>query len=73
MNVAPHSQVQFTPAGDGLRVAGWRVDYVRLAFGRPAVVRKAPADQLGQGGFGPDGTTAWRVEDIRALIARLGQ
>lgn len=61
VNVDPQSRVQFTPAGDGLRAASWRGDYVRLTFGRPAVVRTAPAGQLGQGGFSPDGATAWRV------------
>jgi WD40 repeat protein len=61
VNVSPGSRVQFTPTGDGLRAARWQGDYVRLTFGRPAVVRAAPADQLGQGGFSPDGRTAWRV------------
>ena len=61
VKVAPNSRVRFTPAGDGLRAAGWQSDYVLLTFGRPAVVRKAPPDQLGQGGFSPDGETAWRV------------
>ncbi len=60
-NVDSHARVRFTPAGDGLRAAGWSSDYVRLTFGRPAVVRKAPADQLGEGGFSTDGATAWRV------------
>lgn len=61
VDVGTLSQVQFTPTGDGLRSSGWTHDYVQLTFGRPAILKNPPSDQLMYGGFSPDGATAWRV------------